>query len=145
MSKFKQMKNIFKIAFLSIMMLLITQGYSQAQSKHPIDAAKDKCYETHSDALGILECEINAYRDWSSEVERLYDLLYKNMDAKAKLILKEEHLTWLKMRDLKFSYLSKLFSNKGNEGLIFIQSSKTQFVRTRALELQELANYLRIK
>lgn len=129
--------------FLGIALCLLLASQAQAQQQqHPIDTEIDQCKGSKPNLLGQIECEIMGYQKWSAEMERLYTLLLSQLDEQTKLVLKEEQLAWAALRDVHFEFYEKFYSRKEGQYLTLMASSKTDFVRQRAHELQLHLNEL---
>ena len=118
-------------------------GVQAQQQQHPIDAEIDQCKASKASLLGQIECELNGYQKWSAEMERLYNLLLERLRGDAELIMKEEQLAWVALRDVRFEFYDKFYGDQNSQFLTLIASSKTDFVRRRAKELQLRLNEIR--
>lgn len=127
----------------ALFLFLAVQAQAQMQ-QHPIDTEIDQCKGSKSNLLGQLECEIFGYQKWNAEMERLYGLLLSQLDEPTKLILKEEQLAWANLRDVHFEFFDKFYAQKEGQYLTLMASSKTDFVRQRARELQMHLNELNV-
>jgi uncharacterized protein YecT (DUF1311 family) len=124
--------NVLNILFISIFAFFSVNGQIAI---HPIDAEMTNCKAQNSDILGQIECEITAYQKWSLEVDRVYNVLLTQLDNETRLILKEEQLSWTKLRDVHLEFNSKFYSKQGSMILTLLASKKTDFIRQRAVEL----------
>ena len=127
----------------ALFLFLAVQAQAQVQ-QHPIDTEIDQCKGAKSNLLGQIECEIIGYQKWNAEMERLYGLLLSQVDEPTKLVLKEEQLAWANLRDVHFEFFEKFYANKEGQYLTLMASSKTDFVRQRARELQMHLNELNV-
>lgn len=137
------MINFFRIAFVACFCFIATAVSAQIEQQHPIDTEIDQCKAAKSSLLGQIECELQGYQKWSAEMERMYTLLLERLRGDAELILKEEQLAWVALRDVRFEFYDKFYGNQSGQYLTLIASSKTDFVRHRAKELQLRLNEIR--
>jgi uncharacterized protein YecT (DUF1311 family) len=133
------MRKAWKIAFLAGALAL--SGTAMAQ-QHSIDQEIDQCKSAKPNLLGQIECELMGYQKWNAEMERLYNQLLVQLDEQSKLVLKEEQLAWATLRDVHFEFYEKFYGRKEGQYLTLMASSKTDFVRQRARELQLHLNEL---
>ncbi len=127
--------------FFAVLVFSVGMAFqASAQQQHPIDTEIDQCKASKTSLLGQIECELMGYQKWTAEMERMYNLLLEKLDGEAKLILKEEQLAWVALRDIRFEFYEKFYSNSTGQYLTLIASSKTDFVRSRATELQSRVN-----
>lgn len=131
---------------IGLLLIASTSVYAQTQStEHPIDQRISACKTAKPTTLGLMECDFKGYEEWTEEMERLYDVLMRQLSAKEQENLKEQQIAWLKMRDLQLEFNNQFYEGRGHTGLLMIASSKTDFSRRRALDFQTYLDILNMK
>ena len=134
-----------KLIFLLICLVsLSTQlsAQSEAQGLHPIDSALHKCLELNTSSFGVIECELERYRKWSEELDRIYDELMMKVSDEERTMLIEQQVTWARYRDLQFKMNEKFYGERGSIWMPVIASLKGNIVKNRAIELQSYLSLL---
>ncbi len=135
--------------FLCVCVTLSISVYASAQSEMssepPIDQKISACKTENPTTLGLIECDLQGYQEWTTEMERLYDILMRQLTPAEQENLKEQQIAWLKMRDLQLEFNNRFYEGRGHTGLLMISSSKTDFSRKRALDFQTYLDILNMK
>ncbi len=133
----KTMKNSI---ILALIFVLISASSSFAQlNEHPIDIEIRNCFNSNPSSLGIIECEIMGLQKWSAEVESLNKKIVQKIDKHLLEAYTKNFTQWEELKKTQFEFYSKAYEKyKGTKGITLTASSKTDFVRNKALELQEL-------
>ncbi len=140
-----------QLAKLSIVIVMAISpiGFLYAQTdlggEHPIDQRISACKTDNPTTLGLIECDLKGYEEWTEEMERLYDLLMRQLSPKEQENLKAQQIAWLKMRDLQLEFNNEFYKGRGHTGLLMIASSKTDFSRRRAMDFQTYLDILNMK
>lgn len=128
------MKNRF-IQFLTYVLMALPFAASAQEEDHPLDKAIAECYNLRPTPLGIIECEIDGYKAWVAEMEKVYASLLEKLDDASRQALTEQQSMWLQYRDKTFGFNDKFYGTRGTAYISMLASNKTEIVRLRALEL----------
>lgn len=135
-----------KIVFILVCLFEISAhllAQSEATALHPIDSALHKCLELKTSSFGSIECEIERYRKWSDELDRVYDELMDKVSDEERKALIEQQVAWAKYRDLQFKMNETFYAGRGSIWMPLIASAKGNLVKNRVLELQAYLNLLK--
>ncbi len=136
------MKKILFLAFALIGFSINLSAQSEAQALHPIDSALHKCLELNTSSFGVIECELERYRKWNDELDRVYDELMSQVTDQERQMLIEQQVAWVRYRDLQFKMNEKFYGSRGSIWMPVIASAKGNLVKNRVLELQAHLNLL---
>ena len=109
----------------------------EAEEKHPIDIALDKCMDKNPSTHGTVGCLDEAYKKWDAELNKNYKALTLKMDAKQKAALLAAQRKWIEYRDLEFKFQSALYATM--EGTMYqpmAVNDRMEVVKKRALDLK---------
>lgn len=123
-----------------LLMFWATIGYSQIQTKHPIDIQVENCHlkETNQTTMGMIECEELAQKLWDQELNRNYQTLMKVLNRQNKDLLRTAQRNWLIYRDHEWKFAGTFYAEMdGTLWRIVAMGRRKDVTRTRALELQE--------
>ncbi|MEH0156995.1 lysozyme inhibitor LprI family protein [Limibacter armeniacum] len=121
---------------LLLTLSIVLYTFTAFGQTYPIDTMIMKCKQENSSNLGVLECDMKGFELWTTEMEKNYDLLFKQMDREGQRMLQEQQTLWRKMMEAQLEFNHYYYKNKGTSGMLIISSEKTQIVRKRALELR---------
>jgi uncharacterized protein YecT (DUF1311 family) len=116
-------------------------AFSQ-ETVYPIDAEAKKCLEQKNTAFGMTECELNRFRQWSDEVDKLYDFLMNRLTKEEQELLRDQQINWVKFRDSHFVFLETFYGNRGSIWMSTIAEKKAELVKKRALDLMLFKDFL---
>ncbi len=139
------MKHLFSTVLLACLCGIACAQTEEAMPEHSIDRRISACKTQNPTTLGLIECDLKGYEEWTLEMETLYDRLMRRISPELQQNLKEQQVAWLKMRDVQLAFNNEFYQGRGHLGLLMIASSKTDFSRRRAMDLQTYLEILDMK
>lgn len=132
------MKNIFLLLICFYSITIFSQ--SKKRSENPIITQLNKCLNKKDISNAeMCNCSIKARDAWDKELNKYYTLLLTKLPESAKTELKESQRQWINYRDKEFSFISKYYYEvkEGTMWYFIAENKKTDFVKDRALELED--------
>jgi uncharacterized protein YecT (DUF1311 family) len=137
---------LFSAFFLAFFFLAVAAFSQEAEEKHPIDIALDKCMDKNPSTQGTVGCLEEAYKKWDAELNKNYKALTLKMDAKQKAALLAAQRKWIEYRDLEFKAQISVYETM--QGTMFqpmAVNDRMEVVKKRALDLKNYLELLEMK
>ncbi len=118
----------------------------EAEEKHPIDIALDKCMDKNPSTHGMIGCLDEAYKKWDAELNKNYKALSLKMDTKQKAALLAAQRKWIEYRDLEFKVQTSVYETM--QGTMFqpmAVNDRMEVVKKRALDLKSYLDLFEMK
>ncbi|MFN8343773.1 MAG: lysozyme inhibitor LprI family protein [Spirosomataceae bacterium] len=137
---------LFSVFFFTFFVFSGAVFSQEADEKHPIDIALDKCMDKNPSTQGTVGCLDEAYKKWDAELNKNYKALTLKMDAKQKAALLAAQRKWIEYRDLEFkAQLSVYETMQGTMFQPMIVNDRMEVVKKRALDLKSYLDLFEIK
>lgn len=135
-----------KLLIIALLVLTIGNVFSQNNKKKEsqIDIKLSKCLKDSTTNSGMCNCTIQAEQAWDIELNKYYKLLLKELPSEAKEKLKISQRSWIDFRNKEFSFKSNYYYEvkQGTMFYMISDNSRMEFVKNRALDLEEYYNML---
>ena len=135
---------ITSVSFIAITLFSITP--CEAKPVHPILLKAKKCLKNPnaSTTRDVVECHMEAAKDWDKEVNVMYKKLMAmqgDMTPEAKAALKKSQQAWMTFRDQEFNFFGTYYYYiEGTVWQIVAAQMKADFVKDRVEELYRILN-----